>query len=77
MENEMTMTNGLVELTAMDTCEIDGGVNWDRVYAGALAYGGATLAICMATGPIGAGACIAYYGICAASGAYIGYGLAS
>ncbi|BBK79529.1 hypothetical protein I6L88_00395 [Streptococcus mutans] len=55
---------------------IEGGVNWDRVFAGATVYGAATMAVCMATGPIGWGA-VAYWGLSAASGAYIGYGLAS
>ena len=55
----------------------EGGVNWDRVFGGATVYGAATMAVCMATGPIGWGAGAAYLGLCAASGAYIGYGLAS
>lgn len=38
---------------------------------------GATLAIATATGPLGVGAVATYYAICAASGAYIGYGLVS
>lgn len=56
---------------------VEGGVNWDRVYAGASVYGGATLAIGLASGPIGWVAATAYLGTCAASGAYIGYGLAT
>lgn len=56
---------------------IEGGVNWDRVFAGATVYGAATMAVCMATGPIGWGAAAAYWGLSAASGAMIGYGLAT
>lgn len=55
---------------------IEGGVNWDRVFGGTTVYLGATMALCATTGPIGWGA-VAYWGLSAASGAYIGYGLAS
>lgn len=56
---------------------VEGGVNWDRVYGGASVYLGATMAVAMATTPIGWGAGAAYLATCAASGAYIGYGLGS
>ncbi|AMF86526.1 hypothetical protein D3854_08220 [Streptococcus mutans] len=51
--------------------EVEGGVNWERVFAGATVYGDATMAVCMATGPIGWGVGVAYLTTCAASGAYI------
>ena len=40
-------------------------------FAGATVYGDATMAVCMATGPIGWGVGAAYLTTCAASGAYI------
>ena len=67
----------LTPLTSKHLLVLRGGVNWDRVYAGASVYGGATLAIGLASGPIGWVAATAYLGTCAASGAYIGYGLAT
>ncbi|MBR6984090.1 MAG: DUF308 domain-containing protein [Ruminococcus sp.] len=45
MENVMTMTNGFVELSAMDMCEIDGGVNWWGVASGVLSVAGGCFAI--------------------------------
>jgi hypothetical protein len=76
METVMPM-NGFMELTEDDLMVVDGGVNWDRVYAGFVTYAGATLAIAAMSEPIGWVAAGAYLGICAASGAYMEYGFAT
>ena len=41
MENVMTMTNGFIELSAMDMCEIDGGVDWGWIGSGVAVAGAA------------------------------------
>lgn len=74
---EMVMANGFCELNENEMLLVDGGVNWDRVFGGTTVYLGATLAIATVSGPIGWVAGAAYLGICAASGAYVGYGLAT
>ncbi|MGT2802090.1 hypothetical protein [Streptococcus henryi] len=66
-----------VMLTEEDLMTIEAGANWDRVFGGASVYLGATMAVAMATNPIGWTAGAAYLATCAASGAYIGYGLAT
>lgn len=65
------------ELNFGELLEVDGGVNWDRVYQGTTVYLAATMAFAGMTGPIGWGVVASYWAICAASGAYVGYGLAS
>lgn len=75
---EMTLAMNSFELmTFEEMLLVDGGVNGDRVLAGAALYTGSTLAVCLVTGPIGWGAAVAYWGCCAVAGAYIGYGLAT
>ena len=71
----MIMSNGFSELSYSEAMETDGGVNWDRVFGGTTVYLGATMAICAMSGPIGWGVGATYLATCAASGAYIGYGL--
>lgn len=78
MEMILSMNvDAFTPLTLDDVMEIDGGVNWDRVFGGTTVYLGATMAICSMTGPIGWGVGVTYLATCAVSGAYIGYGLAS
>lgn len=76
--NTMTFdTDAFVMLTQEELMEIEAGANWDRIFGGASVYLGATMAVAMATSPIGWAAGAAYLATCAASGAYIGYGLAT
>ena len=73
---ELAMNMGAFE--ALDNSElfaVDGGVNWDRVFGGSVAYLAATAGLCALSGPIGWGVAACYLATCAASGAYIGYGL--
>ncbi|QSZ28369.1 bacteriocin-type signal sequence [Aceticella autotrophica] len=69
--------NGFMELKENDLMAVDGGVNYDRIFAGFVTYAGATLAIAAMSEPIGWIAAGAYLGISAASGAYMGYGFAT
>ncbi|MGT2800003.1 bacteriocin-type signal sequence [Streptococcus marmotae] len=64
-------------LTTEELMAIEAGANWDRVFTGGSVYLGATMAVVMATNPIGWGAGAVYLATCAASGAYMGYGLAT
>lgn len=66
---------GFSELGDAELMGIDGGINWDRIFAGGTVYLGATMALISMTGPIGLGVGATYLLICAASGAYIGYGI--
>ncbi|QSZ28365.1 bacteriocin-type signal sequence [Aceticella autotrophica] len=69
--------NGFMELTEDNLIAVDGGVNYDRVFAGFVTFAGATLAIAAMSEPIGWVAIGTYWALSAASGAYIGYGLAT
>ncbi|WP_198543926.1 Blp family class II bacteriocin [Petroclostridium xylanilyticum] len=64
-----------MELNKEELMCIDGGVNWDRVFAGTATYLGATLAVAMMTTPVTAPVAVTYLAISAISGAYVGYGL--
>jgi hypothetical protein len=68
--------NGFLELTDESLMMIDGGVNWDRVYTGVMGEVGIIIAVAAApeiTVPILIAGLIGS----AASGAYVGYGLAT
>lgn len=62
-------------LSTNEILEIDGGINWDRVFGGVTVYLTATMAICTMTTPIGWGLGATYLAISAVAGAYTGYGL--
>ena len=70
-------TSTFMTLSQEELMEIEAGANWDRVFGGTSVYLGATMAVLMASNPIGWGAAAAYLATCAASGAYVGYGLAT
>ncbi|QSZ26472.1 bacteriocin-type signal sequence [Aceticella autotrophica] len=63
--------NGFMELAENDLMVIDGGVNYDRVFAGTATFLGATLAVAAMSEPIGWVAIGTYLALSAASGAYI------
>ncbi len=65
---------GFTEMNELEMMWVDGGVNWDRVFAGTTAYLGVIVAIAAATSPIGLVAGAAYVGIAGASSGYIAYG---
>ena len=67
MENVMTMTNGFIELSAMDMCEIDGGVDWGWIGSGVAVAGAGCFAILCAPASVFVGA--AYVGALACSAA--------
>ena len=69
-------TSTFMTLSQEELMEIEAGANWDRVFEGTSVYLGATMAVLMTSTPIGWGAA-AYLATCAASGAYVGYGLAT
>ena len=53
---EMTLNIGMfTPLSSNEVLEIDGGINWDRVFNGATVYLGATLTLFALSGPIGWG----------------------
>ncbi|WP_029688030.1 hypothetical protein [Thermoanaerobacter sp. A7A] len=68
--------DGFMELRDNDLIAVDGGINWDRVYAGTMGEVGIIIAVAAApeiTVPILIAGLIGS----AASGAYVGYGLAT
>lgn len=74
---EMVLNNDFCEMLQDEMLLVDGGVNWDRVFGGTTVFLGATLAVASMSTPIGWGVAGTYWAISAASGAYVGYGLAS
>ena len=75
---EMTLNIGMfAPLSSNEVLEIDGGINWDRVFNGATVYLGATMTLFSLSGPIGWGVGATYIAICATSSTYICYGLAT
>lgn len=74
MENVMVLNN-FIELTNDEMMEVDGGVNWDRVFAGT-AFFLATCAV-VATAEVTVPLIGIAYVSSAVAGAYTGYGFAT